>query len=264
MAKDILCAFGVDVDAVAGWLGSYGGEDSPCDISRGLFSGRGRQPAPVRALRDARACRPPGSCPGHSIETFPDQTAPIVDAGHEIGVHGYSHENPIAMTREQETAILDQSIELIEKVSGRRPTGYVAPWWEFSRVTNEILLERGIKYDHSLMHRDFEPYYVRVGDTWKKIDYTAPSRTLDGAAGQGQGNRPRRDPGQLVPGRPAAHDVHQGGPELARLRQPRDSRTNVARPVRLGLPGNGPGRLHHDHPPGRLRAAPRCCSCSSA
>ena len=37
--KDILCAFGIDVDAVAGWLGSYGGEDSPCDISRGIFSG---------------------------------------------------------------------------------------------------------------------------------------------------------------------------------------------------------------------------------
>ena len=37
--KDILCAFGIDIDAVAGWLGSYGGENSPCDISRGLFSG---------------------------------------------------------------------------------------------------------------------------------------------------------------------------------------------------------------------------------
>ena len=26
MAKEIQCAFGVDIDAVAGWLGSYGGE----------------------------------------------------------------------------------------------------------------------------------------------------------------------------------------------------------------------------------------------
>jgi hypothetical protein len=33
MAKEILCGFRVDVDAVAGWLGSYGGEDSPDDIS---------------------------------------------------------------------------------------------------------------------------------------------------------------------------------------------------------------------------------------
>lgn len=176
MAKDIQVAFGVDVDAVAGMLGSYGGEDSPCDISRGLFSGEVGGPRLIRLFEKYNL---PATwfVPGHSIETFPELTQMIVDAGHEIGVHGYSHENPIAMTREQETAILDRSIELIEKVSGRRPTGYVAPWWEFSPVTNEILLERGIKYDHSLMHRDFEPYYVRVGDSWKKIDYTKDAET---------------------------------------------------------------------------------------
>lgn len=39
MAKEIFVSIGVDVDAVAGWLGSYGGEDSPDDISRGLFAG---------------------------------------------------------------------------------------------------------------------------------------------------------------------------------------------------------------------------------
>jgi peptidoglycan/xylan/chitin deacetylase (PgdA/CDA1 family) len=176
MTKDIQVAFGVDVDAVAGMLGSYGGEDSPCDISRGLFSGEVGGPRLIR-LFEKYSLPATWFVPGHSIETFPDLTRMIVDAGHEIGVHGYSHENPIAMTREQETAILDRSIELIEKVSGRRPTGYVAPWWEFSPVTNEILLERGIKYDHSLMHRDFEPYYVRVGDSWKKIDYTKPAET---------------------------------------------------------------------------------------
>ena len=47
----------------------------------------------------------------------------------------------------------------------------MAPWWEFSNVTNELLLENGIKYDHSLMHNDHHPYYVRVGDSWTKIDY---------------------------------------------------------------------------------------------
>jgi peptidoglycan/xylan/chitin deacetylase (PgdA/CDA1 family) len=113
--------------------------------------------------------------PGHSVETFPEQTKMVVDPGHEIGVHGYSHENPVAMSREQESAVLDRGIELVEKVSGRRPTGYVAPWWEFSRVTNELLTERGIKYDHSLMHDDFTPYYVRVGDSWTTVDYSKPA-----------------------------------------------------------------------------------------
>lgn len=33
--KRVLVGYGVDIDAVAGWLGSYGGEDSTNDISRG-------------------------------------------------------------------------------------------------------------------------------------------------------------------------------------------------------------------------------------
>jgi hypothetical protein len=33
MAKEIFVAYGVDVDAVAGWLGAYGGENSPDDLA---------------------------------------------------------------------------------------------------------------------------------------------------------------------------------------------------------------------------------------
>ena len=176
MAKEILCAFGVDVDAVAGWLGSYGGEDSPDDISRGMFAGEVGTPR-LLDLFARHEMTTTWFWPGHSIETFPDSFRRCVDAGHEIGVHGYSHENPIAMSREQEAAVLDRSIELITEVTGRRPTGYVAPWWEFSPVTNELLLERGITYDHSLMHDDFTPYRVRVGDSWTKIDYSQPAET---------------------------------------------------------------------------------------
>jgi len=171
VSKEILCAFGVDVDAVAGWLGSYGGEDSPDDISRGMFAGEVGMPRLVNLFKRL-GVKTTWFIPGHSIETFPEQTAMVVEAGHEIGIHGYSHENPISMTPEQEEIVLDKCIDLVTKVSGRRPTGYVAPWWEFSQVTNELLLKKGIKYDHSLMHKDFEPYYVRVGDRWTLIDYS--------------------------------------------------------------------------------------------
>ena len=38
--KDIKLAYGIGRGRVSvGWLGSYGGEDSPDDISRGLFAG---------------------------------------------------------------------------------------------------------------------------------------------------------------------------------------------------------------------------------
>ncbi len=172
--KKITCAFGVDLDAVGGWLGSYGGEDSPDDISRGMFAGEVGTPRLLK-LFDKLSISTTWFIPGHSIETFPVESKMIVDAGHEVGLHGYSHENPIAMTPEQEEAVLTKCIDLITTLTGKRPTGYVAPWWEFSHVTNELLLKNGIKYDHSLMHRDFECYYVRVGDRWTKIDYTQPA-----------------------------------------------------------------------------------------
>ncbi len=175
MAKEILVAYGVDIDAVAGWLGSYGGEDSPDDISRGLFAGEVGIP---RLLKLFKKYHLPATwfAPGHSIETFPEQMKMIVDAGHEVGAHGYSHENPIAMSAKQEEDVLLKSIELIKDLTSKVPTGYVAPWWEFSNITNELLLKHGFKYDHSLMHNDFTPYFVRVGDSWSKIDYSLEAK----------------------------------------------------------------------------------------
>ena len=84
MAKEILCGFGVDVDAVAGWLGSYGGEDSPDDISRGLFAG---EVGSMRLLKlfERMDIKTTWFIPGHSIETFPKQMADVAAAGHESG-----------------------------------------------------------------------------------------------------------------------------------------------------------------------------------
>ena len=114
--------------------------------------------------------------PGHTIETFPKEMDMIVDQGHEIGAHGYLHENPIAMTENQEEDVLVKSVELIEKLCGKKPTGYVAPWWEMSNSTAALLLKHGFSYDHSQGYRDFQPFYARVGDEWNVIDYTASAK----------------------------------------------------------------------------------------
>ena len=262
MAKEIFCAYGIDVDAVAGWLGSYGGEDSPDDISRGLFAGEVGTPRLLK-LFEKYGLKTTWFIPGHSIETFPEQTKMVVDAGHEIGMHGYSHENPISMTPEQEEAVLVKCIGLIEQVCGRRPTGYVAPWWEFSNVTNELLLKHGIKYDHSLMHDDYHPYYVRVGDSWTKIDYSKKAEEWMKPLVRGTETDLIEIPGKLVARRSTADDVHQDGAEQPRLRQPSRHRADLARPVRLRVPRVRLRGLPDDDPPGRERQARRCCSCTS-
>src|SRR5690242_16840576 len=162
-----MAVFGVDIDAVGGWLGSYGGEDSPSDIQRGMFAG---DIGTRRLLELFQKHDLPATwfIPGHSIETFPQSVEMIVDAGHEIGAHGYSHENPVAMTAKQEEDVLAKSVQLIQAVAGVPPRGYVAPWWEMSSRTAELLLKYGFTYDHSQSFDDFTPFYSRVGDEWTK------------------------------------------------------------------------------------------------
>ena len=93
MAKEIFCSFGVHADAVAGWIGTYGGENSPADISRGLFAGEVGSPRLLK-LFDRFGIKTTWYIPGHTIETFPEQMQAVAEAGHEMGIHGYTHENP--------------------------------------------------------------------------------------------------------------------------------------------------------------------------
>ena len=213
MAKDIKVLFGIDVDAVGGWLGSYGGEVPVGHPARHLRRRGGHAP-PAEAVRQVRAQH-------QLVHPWPlgrDVPRSVQDGrrrGHEIGAHGYSHENPIAMTPTQEEDVLVKSIELIEKISGRKPRGYVAPWWEMSDVTADLLLKYGFTYDHSQGYRRF-PAVLRPGRRHMDQDrLLQEGRGVDAAAEARQGDRPRRDRRQLVCRRPAADDVHEEGRRTA-------------------------------------------------
>ena len=67
-AQEELCGFGPDIDPVAGWIGSYGGGDSPSDIQRGIFATEVGIPRLLR-LFDKYAMKTGFFIPGHSIET---------------------------------------------------------------------------------------------------------------------------------------------------------------------------------------------------
>ncbi|KAK5069968.1 hypothetical protein LTR64_007852 [Lithohypha guttulata] len=173
--KRVLCSYGVDIDAVAGWLGSYGGEDSTSDISRGLFAGT-HGTRRLLKLFNKYNIKATWFIPGHSLETFPEECAMVRDQGHEIGLHGYSHENPADMSFEQQCDVLDKTYRLLTEFCGKPPRGSVAPWWECSQEGVELLLSYGIEYDHSMGHDDAHMYWLRTGDTWTKIDYSKKAK----------------------------------------------------------------------------------------
>jgi peptidoglycan/xylan/chitin deacetylase (PgdA/CDA1 family) len=108
-------------------LGSYGGEDSTSDISRGLFAGTvGTQR--LLKLFEKYKINTTWFIPGHSLETFRKDMEAVRDAGHEIGLHGYCHENPVDMTIGQQRDVLDKTYRMLTEFAGKPPRGSVAPW----------------------------------------------------------------------------------------------------------------------------------------
>lgn len=79
---------------------------------------------------------------------------------HEIGLHGWMHENLVTLNDEaEEQRLLDQSIALLTKLTGKRPAGWRAPSWAFSKYTLPQILKAGFLYDSSMMGMD-EPYEI--------------------------------------------------------------------------------------------------------
>jgi len=161
MTTNISVCLSFDFDAMSVWLGSLNAT-SPSALSRGEFGAV----ATVRLL-DMLArweIKSTWFIPGHTIDTYPDLVRRVADAGHEIGHHNYCHENPIALSLEEERRVLDRGTETIRRITGKPPEGFRSPAWDLSPHSLGLLLERGFLYDSSLMGNDYTPYYCRVGD----------------------------------------------------------------------------------------------------
>ena len=256
--KDIQVCFNPHFDSVSLWIGSFGGADSPCDISRGVFAAKRGVPR-ILEMMDRYGIKTTWDITGHSIESFPKESELIVKYGHELGVHGYTHENPLAMSRQQEADVLDKCIELVTDLSGVRPVGYVAPWWELSPNTIELLLERGFLYDRSVMEGRLHAALSAQRGQLDQDRLHPGGGIVDEALGAGRGGRPGRAAGELVPRRRAADDVRQDLPQQPRLGEPARRRGHLARSVRLDLPPPRLCDLHLRDPSRLRRQARRCC-----
>lgn len=151
-----------DFDAISLWIGPMGAT-SPSMISRGEFGVVGVER--ILRLLASRDIRATFYVTGHTADTYPDSVRAIVAAGHEIGHHGYLHENPVSLpSKDAERRVLERGLLALEQAAGIRPVGYRSPSWDNSPHTIELLLEYGFRYESSLMGKDFEPYWCRVGD----------------------------------------------------------------------------------------------------
>lgn len=153
--------------------------------------------------------------PAVSALLHPDEQRHLIDAGHEIGLHGWIHELNTSLPAEAERELLLRAADTLEQITGVRPAGLRTPSWDFSEATLAIEKEMGLAYDSSLMAdedcyeltmdgaptgivelpvewiRDDAPYLAMNRGSWQR-PYTPPAdvcdiwrRELDGAWTQG-------------------------------------------------------------------------------
>ena len=98
--------------------------------------------------------------PGWVIEKYPAQIDLLLKHGHEIALHGYLHERSNELDGETERYWLGRAVAAYAKHIGKRPRGWRAPSFAFSKYSLRYLLEEGFSYDSSLMGDDI-PYALR-------------------------------------------------------------------------------------------------------
>jgi Predicted xylanase/chitin deacetylase len=71
-------------------------------------------------------------------------------SGHEVGIHGYDHEDFTSIRNEEERAeILDKSIAAVKDATGQDPSCFRAPFMKTDEELRNILPKFGIRYDSS-------------------------------------------------------------------------------------------------------------------
>jgi peptidoglycan/xylan/chitin deacetylase (PgdA/CDA1 family) len=136
------------------------GDTAPVTLSAGEYGAMKGLPRVLEAL-DRHNIAGSFYIPAMSAALHPQMIEEIKKRGrHEIGVHGWIHENLVELNdAAEEERLLNQAIDYLTRVSGKRPVGYRAPSWAFSQHTLGLIRKAGFLYDSSLMAMD-EPYEI--------------------------------------------------------------------------------------------------------
>ncbi|MEI6214146.1 MAG: polysaccharide deacetylase family protein [Desulfuromonadales bacterium] len=163
----------------------------------------------------------------------------IVDEGHEIASHGYSHRPVYELSPDEFHEELTRTADIIVSQTGVKPVGFRAPQWSLGKRTPwafDILAREGYRYDSSCTPLPLIgepkgskiPYVIEAdsGKLWEIPPLVTPGRLTNLPCGGGWGLRmfPLKT---VLRGIKAAHDsgnpavfflhpreVDPGGPRL--------------------------------------------------
>ena len=86
-------------------------------------------------------------CNGRSAEVWPEAVANFARAGHDVAGHGYLQDQTLfSMTADGERETIKKTLDILEKLAGKRPTGWVTPIYGWSENTMDYLIEAKLKW----------------------------------------------------------------------------------------------------------------------
>jgi peptidoglycan/xylan/chitin deacetylase (PgdA/CDA1 family) len=157
----VAVALSFDPDAFTPQLAR--GDPNPVGISRGEYFVLTGVPR-ILQLADKHDIPLTWYIPAVTAMIYPDLIQEIKKRGrHEVGLHGWIHEDPRGLGSNEEWRLISQSVELLAKQWGRRPVGSRAPLFQMSTDTLLLLQRAGVIYDTSLQATD-EPYEILIDE----------------------------------------------------------------------------------------------------
>src|SRR4051794_19333996 len=123
--------------------------------------------------------------PGYTADRYPATVERILEAGHEVAHHSYTHHSPLNQSEDEERRDFGRALEALGR-HGVQPEGYRTPSWEPSWGTPALRAEQGLAYDSSLADDD-RPYMLETDagelvelpiswwlDDWQQTAYLPP------------------------------------------------------------------------------------------
>lgn len=97
---------------------------------------------------------------GEVAERYPQLVRRVIDAGHELGSHGYAHRHLSGLLSHEFRADVARSLDVLQDIGGVRVQGFRAPYFAIKagvRWPVELLGELGLRYDSSILAIDRPP-----------------------------------------------------------------------------------------------------------
>lgn len=152
-----------DLDAETMWTArDPKNAERPIVLSQGAYGWKVGTPR-ILDLLDRYGIEATFFVPGQVIEARWRLCEEILRRGHEVAHHSWSHTWILNLTPDEEREEMARGIEIIQRLTGRRPAGWRSPAAEFSRITMSLLLENDFRYSSNFFDDDSPYLHVHDG-----------------------------------------------------------------------------------------------------